>query len=74
MDPLRFTVNQHPQSIDPGSDELDGNLLTFSFIAGPMGQISGEVTITEDTMEGTVSGSDFGGLGFTGTRTSGPGF
>ncbi|MFQ5569389.1 MAG: amidohydrolase family protein [Rhodothermales bacterium] len=63
-----------PEPIDLDDVELDGNLLTFSFNAGPMGTISAEVTITDDAIEGMVSGSDFGGLEITGTRTSGPNF
>lgn len=66
-----------PLSPDPialDNIELDGNLLTFSFNAGPMGTISANVTLDGDSLDGSVSGADFAGLPMTGTRTSGPGF
>jgi len=63
-----------PDPIELDDIELDGNLLTFSLNAGPMGAITVEVTIDGDSLEGTVSGADFSGLPMTGTRTSGPDF
>ena len=66
---------ESPLSPDPialDDVEIDGNLLTFSFVAGPMGTLTAELTIDDDSLEGTVSGADFGGLAMTGTRTSGP--
>ena len=68
---------ESPLSPDPiplDDVEIDGNLLTFSFIAGPMGTLTAELTIDDDSLEGIVSGADFGGLPMTGTRTSGPDF
>ena len=67
-----ITTPMGPDPIPLDDVEIEGNLLTFSFSAGPMGTISAQITITDDDMEGTVSGADFGGLPITGTRTSGP--
>ena len=63
-----------PDPIPLDNVEIEGNLLTFSFSAGPMGTISAELTLDGDELEGTISGADFGGLPMTGTRTSEPDF
>ena len=73
---VSITSNQAPgESFEASDVEVDGNNVTFDFTIDNGGftiAVSNDITLEDDSLEGTVSIPDFGSFELTGEKLDSP--